>query len=181
MSKKNPTQTKENLLLAATKLIVQHGAANLTLDAIAAESGVSKGGLLHHFPTKDTLLRELLIYHTAIFDARLARELETEPKKKRGRWARAYIRASLNPDPGEMEIGWALASIVTADPELIDLANEGFRNWERQSLNDGLAPARATAIRLACDGYWLGELGGTPTMDDGSKLALTEELTGWTK
>ena len=181
MAKKNPTQTKENLLLAATKLIVHHGAAHLTLDAVASESGVSKGGLLHHFPTKDTLLRELLIFHTALFDARLARELATEPKRKRGRWALAYIRASLNPDPGEMEIGWALASIVTAAPELMELANEGFRSWERQSLNDGLAPARATVVRLACDGYWLGELSRTPTMDEGSKLALIEELMEWTR
>jgi AcrR family transcriptional regulator len=181
MPKRNPTQTKENLLLAATKLILQHGAANLTLDAVALESGVSKGGLLHHFPNKDTLLRGILTYHTSLFEARLKRELEAEPKKKRGRWARAYIRASLNPDPGEAEIGWALASIVTADPQLMDVLNESFRAAETQSLNDGLPAARATAIRLACDGYWLGELGGMPAIGEPLKSELLQELMGWTQ
>ena len=37
------------------------GAAHLTLDAVACKAGVSKGGLIHNFPTKDALLEAMVV------------------------------------------------------------------------------------------------------------------------
>ena len=41
-------------------LVDQHGAARLTLSAVAEEAGVSKGGLLYHFGTKEQLYAEVI-------------------------------------------------------------------------------------------------------------------------
>jgi AcrR family transcriptional regulator len=38
------------------QVVQARGAGSLTLEAVADVAGVSKGGLLYHFPTKDALI-----------------------------------------------------------------------------------------------------------------------------
>ena len=57
----NPKQgAREKVLQAAEELALEVGPANLSLDAVAARAGVSKGGLLYHFPSKARLLEALV-------------------------------------------------------------------------------------------------------------------------
>ena len=59
---KQTTSKLQDLLLDATETVVaRQGIANLTLDAVAAEARMSKGGLLHYFPSKDRLVEALVI------------------------------------------------------------------------------------------------------------------------
>ena len=51
MSKKTPIETREKLVRAAAQLVISKGIARVTLEQVALDAGVSKGGLLHHFPT----------------------------------------------------------------------------------------------------------------------------------
>src|SRR5437764_3199185 len=55
------TMLPGKLLDAAEAVVERQGIGNLTLDAVAAEAGMSKGGLLHHFPSKDQLVEALVI------------------------------------------------------------------------------------------------------------------------
>ena len=48
------------MLDAAEVVLTEQGAWRLTLDAVAEQAQVSKGGLLYHFPTKDALLQALV-------------------------------------------------------------------------------------------------------------------------
>jgi len=48
------------ILEAAARRVAQSGAAHLTIDAVAKEAGISKGGLLYHFPSKEALLVGML-------------------------------------------------------------------------------------------------------------------------
>ncbi|WP_415841676.1 TetR/AcrR family transcriptional regulator, partial [Paenibacillus macerans] len=49
--------SKRNAILqAAAKVARESGVEHLTLDAVAQEAGVSKGGLLYHFPNKEELI-----------------------------------------------------------------------------------------------------------------------------
>jgi len=43
--------------------VYEIGAKHLTLDAVAARAGVSKGGLLYHFPSKEDLLTAMVQRH----------------------------------------------------------------------------------------------------------------------
>lgn len=49
------TDTRFLLLSAATNILME-GESVLTLDAVSKRSGISKGGLIHHFPTKEALI-----------------------------------------------------------------------------------------------------------------------------
>jgi len=52
--------TRKRLLGAAAAVVRRDGAKALTLDAVAAQAGVSKGGLLYHFASKRELLDAML-------------------------------------------------------------------------------------------------------------------------
>ena len=180
MPKKTPVQTKENLLSAAAKLITLHGTNQLTLERVALEANVSKGGLLHHFPTKLELLTALVEQLARSFEADINQQLETEPEGRAGRWARAYIRATFSPTPDEASLTGALAQIINTQPELVEPIKNSFEFAAVRILNDGLPAPRATAIRMACDGLWFAETTGMSDLTPELRAGLLEELISWT-
>jgi len=54
---------RARIVEAAVELAREVGAGNLSLDAVARRAGVSKGGLLYHFPSKNRLLEALVAFH----------------------------------------------------------------------------------------------------------------------
>lgn len=54
------------ILETAVEMIAQHGSRGVSLGDIAKAAGVSKTGLLHHFPTKDALLNAALDLRDAV-------------------------------------------------------------------------------------------------------------------
>jgi AcrR family transcriptional regulator len=55
-----PAATRERILDALTLLLNEQGERSATLEAVASAAGVSKGGLLYHFSSKDALIDGLL-------------------------------------------------------------------------------------------------------------------------
>jgi AcrR family transcriptional regulator len=181
MAKKSPAETKEKLLQATAQIVIASGNTQFTLEQVALTANVSKGGLLHHFPTKLELLSGLMTQLTQTFEIRLQAALELEPKRKRGRFARAYIRASFEPETDELELTSALANVIVTHPELIDQLHQEFAFIEQQFSKDGLSEARATLIRLACDGLWFSELLGVGIVEEPRRSSLLSELMELTK
>ncbi|MDO5604506.1 MAG: TetR/AcrR family transcriptional regulator [Paracoccus sp. (in: a-proteobacteria)] len=68
---RDPANTRNRLLRAADEIAATQGAGGVSLDAVAAHAGVSKGGLLYHFPSKSALLRALVEHHLAEYESRL--------------------------------------------------------------------------------------------------------------
>ena len=58
-----------DLLDAAEALLSEQGGRGLTLSAVAERAGVSKGGLLYHFPSKEALVQGLVGRVIEEFDA----------------------------------------------------------------------------------------------------------------
>ena len=46
------SETRDRILDALQRILVRKGTAAVTLESVAAEAGVSKGGLLYHFRSK---------------------------------------------------------------------------------------------------------------------------------
>jgi len=55
-----PDQRREEILATATELIAVSGFNGVSLGAFAAACGLTKAGLLHHFPSKEDLLIAVL-------------------------------------------------------------------------------------------------------------------------
>jgi AcrR family transcriptional regulator len=180
MPLKNPEVFREKILNAAATVLEERG-AQFTLEHVAASAGVSKGGLLHHFPTKDALLRGLITALTDEFAKLIQQELEREPEITPGRWTRAYIRATFTPSEDEEVMVGALTQIVAAHPELLEPLRESFEFATKNMAADGLPIARATAICLACDGLWFGEITGMVDLEEPLRNQLLEELLALTR
>lgn len=58
-----PLPTRQRILRAADAIATESGAGMVSLDAVAERAGISKGGLLYHFPTKGKLLQALVENH----------------------------------------------------------------------------------------------------------------------
>jgi AcrR family transcriptional regulator len=57
MKQTRSTNSREKLLDAAEVVVMERGANSMTLDAVAAQANVSKGGLLYQFAFAYTHLR----------------------------------------------------------------------------------------------------------------------------
>ena len=55
-TRKTSSKTKELILEVAREIAAQKGVGQLTLEAVAEKAGISKGGLLYHFPGKKELI-----------------------------------------------------------------------------------------------------------------------------
>ncbi|MFS0714832.1 TetR family transcriptional regulator [Microbacterium sp. 2P01SA-2] len=55
-----PPRARESVLDAYENLLISDGARGATMDAVAAAAGVSKGGLLYHYSSKEALETALL-------------------------------------------------------------------------------------------------------------------------
>jgi AcrR family transcriptional regulator len=181
MSKKTPIETREKLVQAAAQLVVSKGINRVTLEQVALEAGVSKGGLLHHFPTKQALLSGLMEQVGRVFKARLEKYMGLETSNQPGRLARAYIRASFEYEADELQLTNAIAKVVSEFPELLLELQEEFAQLDQEMQSDGLPAARAIVIRLACDGLWFSELIGMSSLEEPLRSQMLEELIALTR
>jgi AcrR family transcriptional regulator len=68
--------TRKQLLVAATKLIRQKGFGGLRTIEVASVAGVSRGALMHHFPSKHALVVAVLTYVNEVTFAQSTRRAQ---------------------------------------------------------------------------------------------------------
>ena len=146
------------LLDAAEKVVVQRGIANLTLEAIATEAGMSKGGLLHHFPNKDRLIEAMVVRHAEGWRNCYTAGYESAPEGP-GRMARGLMNRCLTDAQCWTEQLRRSTSAVFAalaqNPSLIEPMREAYANLHQKLAEDGLPSGVADAVVTAIDGLWL--------------------------
>jgi AcrR family transcriptional regulator len=146
--------TRDRLLQATIHIIQTQGIERLTLDAVAKEATVSKGGLLYHFASKEALVSGVIQCLMDGFDADIAAELaqDTAPDSP-GKWLRAYVKALFNGKMLPTPLIASLLSAVTVNPELLKPVKIQFEVWQQKILAPGLDPVRASLVRFAADGF----------------------------
>ena len=70
---------KDRVLDAAVAVILKSGGRHFTLDAVAERAGISKGGLVYSFATKDELIHATLEREVARFQEAVRRRLGSGP------------------------------------------------------------------------------------------------------
>lgn len=175
--KKQPELVHRALLDHAAKLAVDHGLAAVTVQAVAEAAGVTKGGLLHHFPSKQALINAVFADLLDALDRQLDGRIAADPEP-RGAFTRAYIDSVFAIEPeGNAAVWAALAISMLTDPPLRQLWADWIQDrQDRHRDTDGtLALA---AIRLAADGIWLADLTGV-TVEE--RAAMRDFLIGQTR
>jgi len=178
--KKQPVEVRRQLLDVTARLCVEHGFSGLTLDAVSREAGVSKGGLLHHFPSKQALLDALCDSMIEGFDRRIEEIAASDPDP-RGRFSRAYLLANAESTmlPG-MEHWSSLAFLMMGQADM----RSRWQLWmtEHMARVEETDGSMACSIaRLASDGLWLSDIFGMPAIRAERRQDFINTLVEMTK
>ncbi len=113
--------SREKILDAAAELVAEIGAGRLTLDAVAERAGLSKGGLLYNFPSKDALLQAMIqrmIDQVSESKEALRTQMEPGPNLE----ARVATTSLLNMCCGGkmQEVATGMMAAAAENPRLLD-------------------------------------------------------------
>ncbi|GCE48297.1 TetR family transcriptional regulator [Thermosporothrix hazakensis] len=156
MERQHPTK-RAAILEAASRIVHRDGVSHLTIEGVAREAGVSKGGVLYHFPNKDALIEGMLNAFHEHFRARLNEELAKQDDTP-GRWLRAFAQTSCNLSGYEPDFISGLIAALSNNPVLLESTRKEFLYYQQCAEQDGLPRAYATILRLAIDGLWFADL-----------------------
>ncbi|EAN6189191.1 TetR family transcriptional regulator [Salmonella enterica] len=152
--KKEPEKVRLKLIESACRLAMENGLAGVNVEAVAAEAGVSRGGLVHHFPSKQVLVESVFRHMLTGFESELAARMSADPEPS-GRFTRAYILSVF--DSGA-HAQWGPLWIATAtDPQLRKIWGEWFND---QVMRHGETAPLLEIARFAADGVWMGQIYG---------------------
>ncbi|RMG73199.1 MAG: TetR/AcrR family transcriptional regulator [Chloroflexi bacterium] len=162
--------TKQQILDAANHLIEQEGVAALTLESVAAAAGVSKGGLLYHFPNKDALIEGMIAHLIQNFDERLGQSADFAD------WLAAYVRLTLADMSLLSQAQFSILAAIANNPDLVQPMADQTAAWQKRIESVAKDPVLATIIRLATDGLWYAEMLGIRQVSDEMKQAVEKRL-----
>lgn len=145
------------ILEAAERVVTEVGAARLTLDLVAQAAGVSKGGLLYHFPSKESLLGALAQRYVESMEHCIDAAKLGLREGEQGRDLKACVLGVLGEDPRSKAMGAALLAAAANDPGLLDVIRERIGRYTSELLTQDIDFARAAVVSLAVDGLKMRE------------------------
>ncbi|MET8378887.1 TetR/AcrR family transcriptional regulator [Streptomyces microflavus] len=173
------TSKRTQILEAATRVVEREGVKSVTFDSVAAEAGLTKGGLLYHFASRDDLVQAI---HQHLADE----------------WEAQMVAAAGKPadlaTPEERLTAYSRISSQSANRAELLLMLEGSTTpglaapWD--AVMERWAPSLTTAdvdnqvaldrfiARLAADGLWLYESLNTEPLAPELRRALAERIAG---
>ena len=175
---RNRTIDRERLLESAERVVVRDGAANLTLDAVALEAGISKASVLYDYKTKKALIRALVEHRVAIEEEQV--RLATAAQVDRANAAiRGHIAAATRAfSDEERAVGLNLCAALAQDEEV--------REPVRRSLDEAIArvrdasssPRGAMLAFLALEGFTFLDWFGLHHFTEAERDQLVADI-GW--
>lgn len=176
MGVKRPN-SREAILDAAEALTQEVGANYMSLDAVAARAGISKGGLLYQFPSKVALLSGMI--------ERYVERLDAEPGSARngkGRTDAARVIAARLAAQGDESVAkkrrgsFSMIAAIAERPNLLDPVRGAHeRIWKafRETSKD---PELALLAWLALEGLLFVELFGTSPLTKADRAKFLKRL-----
>lgn len=157
-----PPDARTRILDAAERIVQAKGVPAMTLGAAAREAGISKGGLLYHFASKEAMLHGLV--------ARLAEyirmEFESVLAMQSGRCpaTRAVLAWAFDHPETVCEnhrrAGAVFLAVFHHDPAMLGPIRAVFAQIRDALRQDSLPPGHALAINAASDGLFFAALFG---------------------
>ena len=99
MKRTRSTNCRERVLEAAEAVVIARGDNEMTLEGVAARAGGGKGGLLYHFPSKNSLVQAMVSRIAFLVKQRFATELASMPSGRR-RHAHTLLRPMMDDPQG---------------------------------------------------------------------------------
>jgi AcrR family transcriptional regulator len=154
------TIDREAVLDAAQRVVARDGAAQLTLEAVAAEANISKASVLYDYKTKQALMKAVIERRIAAEDARIrsiAERLGAVPNAAISARLASELRVLSDEDRA---VALSLCAMVAQDAELRQPIQDMISRRISKILNTSEQPRGALLAFLAIEGLmaleWLG-------------------------
>lgn len=164
------------ILEAAVRVIQRDGVTAMTFDAVAAESGLTRGGLMYHFPSREDLVRGVDDYLAAQWESAMTEALGKDPEEASAdeRLA-AYVRVcTQSADRAELVAMLDAASDATRKADWVEIAPRWAPHPTRSPLAAG--DLRRFVARLAADGMWMYESLTDQRLDEELRQQIAEHI-----
>jgi AcrR family transcriptional regulator len=167
--------TRQTILDHASRMAVTQGEIP-SFNTLADSVGISKGGLMHHFPTREALLNAIVV--DAIYEVEEALD-QADGKTE---FLRTWLKLSI-PDPQDIALFQSMASVFFAGKSetgaIQSLVMEAHQKWGARLKKELGNPKAARAAQLVGDGLLFGAITGTITdKNAASYLRTAEEAVG---
>lgn len=143
------------LLKAASRVILADGVHRLTLEAVADEAGVSKGGLLYHYSSKEELIKAMNIYVIEQFRTFIEQEVADGST-----YHQAYLRATLESlkDANYLNISTSMLAAISNTPNILVLWREEYQMIQDNLSKENVRPEYTLLVQTSCEGIWFSKL-----------------------
>ncbi|HLR03556.1 MAG TPA: TetR/AcrR family transcriptional regulator [Virgibacillus sp.] len=173
-------ETRSKILEAAAYIIQSKGILSFTLEAVAKQANVSKGGLLYHFPSKEALVAGMVEHLMKNYIESIERNAK-EDTSQHGRWTRSFIRGSFEQSTPDKHMNAGLMAAAAVNRELLEPVQDAYDLWQKRINEDQLDPIDSTILRLAVDGLWFSEIFDLSPLEKDHRQRVLERLITLTK
>ncbi len=160
----NASNTRDRILDSLQDILVGEGYSAVTLEAVARDAGVSKGGLLYHFPSKTAMLTGLIERLRVLAEEEFREAVEGEEGV-----VRVFLRTSLPRSPEERELYWAVIAALRGQEDMPEEAVRTvqglFSRWGDLLHEELTDPVLAEIVLRAGDGLYMAAIAGLPQPD----------------
>ena len=145
---------RDRILDAAEAVILKSGGQSFTLDAVAERAGISKGGLVYSFATKDDLVYAALEREVARFQEAVSRRLGSGPVGP-VELVLAHIEEALEEDDAATQMAAFLVTALVHAPEMLEPVRRYYRALLNPLRSKGSDMHEVRHALLAVEGIFL--------------------------
>jgi AcrR family transcriptional regulator len=169
------TSSRADILDAAMRVVDAVGGADITYQSVAREAGLTKAGLMYHFPTKDAMMIAVIEHVIERWQAEL-QEVLVVPLEESTLAERVRAFVLFAGEGGVTQGEFVVFSEAVRRPELSRPWLEYLQTWF--GFGDGVDATPLLLVWLAANGLWVAEATGILTIDPARREALLTQLTG---
>jgi AcrR family transcriptional regulator len=174
------SSNKKRILDIANKVIAEKGLNCFTLDEVAKAAGISKGGLLYHYPSKDKLIKALIENYIDLFQSRVSEREKTLSDASPCNWLVSFIYEQFNQCKLDINTMYGLLAAVASNQDLLHPIIEKRKEC-LEKINECKDPIMAIIINFACDGIAFSNLLGLEVFPEDTKVKVMERLISLSK
>lgn len=168
---------RQAILDAAERVVGRVGAANLTLDAVACEAGISKASVIYDTKSKQALIKAVIERAVERHKTSLRIHIEAEraapDAAMKGRLAAAAARPVSD---SERAVALNLVAALACDDDLRSVIENAYREQIEEIEATSANPPKAMVAFLALEGLSLMERFGFYSWPDASREKLLADI-----
>lgn len=165
--------SRSEILDAALRVVDVVGGADITYQSVAEEAGLTKAGLMYHFPTKDAMMAAVIEHVVARWQSELEQVLGA-PLEESTLAERVRAFTLFAGEGGVTQGEFVVFSEAVRRPELSQPWLEYLQTWF--GFGDGVDGTSLLLVWLAANGLWIAEATGILIIESPQRAALLRAL-----